>query len=291
VLADRVLVVDDEADIVSTAKMILETEGYHVVTASTGVEGLLKADSEVPDLILLDLVMPDKSGLEVCRILKSQANTKHIPVVLFTALGRDVDRKMGADAGADCYFTKPFTPDALTEEVRKQLDRVRIQKFSKQLGVEHGKLRGKKLLLEFDPSTPYERLIRDFALECAAHDEAIILMTKKGSAIRQALQGEQNVEFIDVTSDLMLSQIVERHIGHPLSLVYDSLTDLSISTNPQTAYKFASSAIEHLSDPEATAVFLLNPAAHDSKDTYSMKGLFNNQATYGKQGVTNVRIV
>ncbi|MCJ7560906.1 hypothetical protein MUO79_09885, partial [Candidatus Bathyarchaeota archaeon] len=74
------------------------------------------------------------------------------------------------------------------------------------------------------------------------------------------------------------------------SLVYDSLTDLALSTNSQTTYQFASSAIERLSVTRITAVFLLNPAAHDPKDTYSLKGLFSSQATYGKQGITNVRI-
>jgi hypothetical protein len=209
---------------------------------------------------------------------------------MFTALDRDVDRKLGADAGADGYFTKPFAPEALIAEVKKHLNQVRKWKFSKQLGTEHGKLRGKKILLEFDPSVPYERLIRDFALECAAHNETVVVMTKKGSAVRQTLEDEIGIEFADVTPDLMLPPILEKHSGKPLSIVYSSLTDLALSTNSQTAYKFASSAIERLSDPRITAIFLLNPAAHDPKDIYSLKGLFNNQATYGKQGIMNIRI-
>ncbi len=66
----------------------------------------------MPDLILLDVVMPGKSGLEVCKILKVSSQDQHIPVVMFTALGRDVDRKLGAEAGADGHFIKPFTPEA-----------------------------------------------------------------------------------------------------------------------------------------------------------------------------------
>lgn len=88
----------------------------------------------------------------------------------------------------------------------------------------------------------------------------------------------------------MLSPTLERHSGQSLSLVYDSLTDLALSTNPQTSYKFASSAIQRLSDPKITAIFLVNPAAHDPKDTYSLKGLFSSQVSYGKQGIINVRI-
>jgi hypothetical protein len=236
-------------------------------------------------------VMPGKTGLEVCKILKGNAKTRHISVVMFTALGRDVDRKLGAQAGADGYFTKPFAPEALIAEVKKHLNQARTEKFSEQLGIEHGKLHGKKVLLEFDPSVPYERLIRDFALECIAHNETVVVLTKKGSAVRQALEEEVGVEFADLTPNLMLSQILEKRSAQPLNLIYDSLTDLALSTNSQTAYNFASSAIEQLSDPRITAIFLLNPAAHDSKDTYSLKGLFSSQATYEKQGITNVRIV
>jgi PAS domain-containing protein len=151
-------------------------------------------------------------------------------------------------------------------------------------------LHGKKILLEFDPSVPYERLIRDFALECVVHNEAVVVLTKKGSAVRQALEEEKGVEFVDVTPDLMLSPILEMHSEQPLSLIYDNLTDLALSTNSQTAYKFASSAMERLSDPRVTAIFLLNPAAHDSKDIYSLKGLFSDQIVYGKQGASTVRI-
>ena len=244
----------------------------------------------MPDLIFLDVVMPGRSGLETCKILKNQSKTRHIPVVMFTALVSDVDRKLGAEAGADGHFTKPFSPDTLIAEVKRQLDRNRGEKFSKQLGVTHEKLQGKKLLLEFDPSTPYERLVRDFALECAAHNEAVVVLTRKGSAVRQALEGEKNVELIDVTPDLMLSPILEKHSGQSLSLVYDNLTDLALSTNPQTAYKFTSSAVERFASTAITALFLLNPVAHDSREIYSMKGQFSNQATYGRQGVTNVRI-
>jgi CheY-like chemotaxis protein len=270
--------------------MILEAEGYRVVTASTGEMALEKADSEMPDLILLDVVMPGKNGIEICKILKNQPKSKHIPVVMFTALDRDVDRKLTAEAGADGHFMKPFTPEALVAEVKKHLDQGRAEKFSGQLGIEHGQLRGKKLLFEFDPSTPYERLVRDYVLECAYHGEVAVVLTKEGGAVRQAVEGEKGVEAVDITPNLMLSPILDEHRDMPLSLVYDSLTDLALSTDMKTAYGFARNSIELLSKPTATAIFLLNPSAHDPKDTSSLRGLFSNQATYGKQGITNVRI-
>lgn len=284
---------DDEADILKLTKRILEKNGFQVVTASNGDEALLKAEAEMPNLTLLDLVMFGKSGLEVCKILKAQSKTKHIPVVIFTALSRDVDRKLTAEAGADGHFTKPFTPEALILEVTQRLKKAREGKFSEQLGVTTEKLTGTRILFEFDPSAPYERIIRDFALERVAHNEAVIIVTKRGSATQQALQGEKGIELLDATPDLMLSPIMDRHRDAPISLVYDSLTDLALSTDMKTAYGFARNAIELVSartEPSTTCVFLLNPAAHEQKEVYSLKGLFSSQATYGKQGITNVKI-
>jgi CheY-like chemotaxis protein len=284
------MVVDDEMQMVEAAKMVLEGEGYQVISAYNGDETLQKVDGEMPDLILLDMMMPGKSGLEVCKILKGNAKTRHIPVVMFTALGRDVDRKLTAEAGADGHFMKPFTPEALVAEVKKQLDQARPEKFSAQLGIKHGQLRGKKLLFEFDPSAPYERFVRDYVLECLHHGEVVVAFTKKGNAVQTAIEGEKGVEFFEVTPGLMISPILEKHREESLSLVYDSLTDLALLTDMKTAYRLARNAIELMSNPTATAIFLLNPSAHDPKDTASLRGLLSNQVTYGKQGITNVRI-
>jgi DNA-binding response OmpR family regulator len=131
---DKVLVVDDEFILRDLMRTILEEEGYSVIIASDGEEALTKADNEMPDLILLDLMMPGKSGLEVCRILKSHAKTKNIPVVMSTVLGREVDRALTKEAGADAHFTKPFTAVALLTEVRRQLDNAKESKSPKELG-------------------------------------------------------------------------------------------------------------------------------------------------------------
>jgi len=120
-LPDKVLVVDDEADILDLARMILEEDGYCVVEASDGEGALRKAEAENPDLILLDVVMPGKSGLEVCRALKAQAKTRHIPIVIFTVYGRYVDKKLSEKAGADGFFNKPFSPQGLLREVTQRL--------------------------------------------------------------------------------------------------------------------------------------------------------------------------
>lgn len=288
-MADRILVVDDEPDILNLARMILKGEGYHVIDASDGEAALREADAKMPDLILLDIVLPGKTGFEVCKILKSQVKTRHIPVVMFTAIGRDVDRRLAGEAGADGYFMKPFTPEALTAEARKRLDQARAGKFSKQLGVEHSELSGRKILLEFDPSTPYERLIRDFALECASQGETVIVLTKRGSVVRQALEDDKRVEFVDVGPELMFSSILDRRREGALSLVYDNLTALVLELNPQAAYKSAQKAMQLLSEHRITAIFLLNPSAHEAKDVHSLRGLFSNQVVYGKQGLVSVK--
>jgi DNA-binding response OmpR family regulator len=286
-LPDRILVVDDEPDILNLTKMILAKRGYQVTVASDGEEALQKAQAEAPDLILLDLVMPGKSGLEVCRILKSEPKTKHIPVVMSTVLGREVDRTLTKEAGADGHFTKPFTGVALLTEVKRQLDAKKGSKFSKQLGLEHDKLKGKKLLLEFDPSTPYERTVRDFVLECASDREKVIVLSKIGNPVYNAVQGEEGVEILPLTS--MVSQIAESE-DEPMTLVYDNITDLVVSAGAQSAYGQLQNMLGFLSPERVTALFLLNPAAHDQKETYSLRGLFSNQLAYGKQGTTIIKI-
>lgn len=156
--------------------------------------------------------------------------------------------KANCRSGPDGHFTKPSTPESLTTEVRKHLDHARAEKFSKQLGIDHVKLQGKKILLEFDPSTPYERLVRH-RLGCTSHNDAVVVLTKKGSAVLGALEGEKNVELVDVSSDLMLSAILEKHSGQSLSVVYDSLTDLALSADSQSTKRFTQNSLRLLSDP------------------------------------------
>ena len=291
---DKILIVDDESDIISLLKLVLEAEGYQIVPALSGDEALSLAEIEIPDLVILDLMMPGKSGLETCRQLKNQARTKSTPVVVFSALGRDVDKKLTAEAGASAHLTKPFNNIGLLTEVRRCLNEAKGWKFSKQLGIEHNKLLGKKILLEYEPRTDYERFVRNFALECAFLGESVIIITQKGSSIRQALDGDQGIKFIDLERARELLPILKENSEGPLSMVIDSLTDLALSDNSANGshkgmYKFVQSAIETLDEARITAVFLLNPSAHDPKDIASVRGVFSNQLVYEKGGVTVTR--
>ena len=117
----KILVVDDERDLVETLVFRLEALGYEVLTAYNGQEGLDKARTEKPDLILLDVMMPVMDGYQVCRMLKFDEEFKSIPIIMLTARGQDKDKKTGSDVGADDYVTKPFDSADLTARIKKFL--------------------------------------------------------------------------------------------------------------------------------------------------------------------------
>jgi len=116
-----ILVVDDEPDVQNLAKMILERAGYQIITASNGVEGEETAKAKTPDLILLDVIMPGKNGYEVCKALRGEPKTVHIPIIIFSASGSRSTRDAALEAGANDFLQKPFTIKALTEIVEKNL--------------------------------------------------------------------------------------------------------------------------------------------------------------------------
>lgn len=115
----RILVVDDEPDLVETLSFRLEASGYEVIKADDGQKGLDKARSEKPDLIILDLMLPKLDGYKVCRMLKFDEVYKNIPIILFTARAQEQDKKMGQDVGADGYITKPFEPQVLLAKIQE----------------------------------------------------------------------------------------------------------------------------------------------------------------------------
>jgi two-component system phosphate regulon response regulator PhoB len=121
--AQKVLVIEDEPDIVRVLSYNLQQAGYDVLTASRAGDGLRLAQTIQPDLILLDLMLPDRSGTEVCRALKSDPKTRATPVILVTAKGEEVDRVVGFELGADDYVTKPFSVRELVLRVRAILRR------------------------------------------------------------------------------------------------------------------------------------------------------------------------
>src|SRR5262245_19554389 len=113
-----VLVVDDEPDILELVRYNLEKEGFSVETVSSGAEGLERAKTARPDLMVLDLMLPGMSGLEVCRCLKQDSKTRELPIVMLTAKGEESDVVQGLELGADDYVIKPFSPRILIARLR-----------------------------------------------------------------------------------------------------------------------------------------------------------------------------
>jgi hypothetical protein len=179
---------------------------------------------------------------------------------------------------------------ARTPRPKESIALPRKAKFSGQLGIEHAALIGRKILFEFDPSMPYQMAVRDFALECTSNKEKVLILTPAGSVVEHGVHGDESIEIVGLTHDLMLSSVLEDHQERPLSIVYDSLTDLALSADPRTAYKFTLNALRQLSEPQVTALFLLNPSAHEAKDVSSLRGLFSNQIVYGKEGVSSIKL-
>lgn len=126
----KILVVDDEAYIVHILEFTLGMEGFEVITAFDGEEAIHMAEREAPDLVVLDIMMPKLDGYETCRRLKSRKKTRQIPVILLSAKGRSMDQKVGIDAGADEYITKPFSPRKLVERISAHIGTQRTPKVA-----------------------------------------------------------------------------------------------------------------------------------------------------------------
>jgi two-component system alkaline phosphatase synthesis response regulator PhoP len=138
---ETILIVEDEADLADVVAYNLEREGYSVLKARTGEEGLKTAGSRLPALILLDLMLPGMGGLDVCRLLKSDEKTRQIPVIMMTARSEDVDVVTGLELGADDYVTKPFSPRVLVARVRAALRRRKGEGEEEVAVIEVGDLR------------------------------------------------------------------------------------------------------------------------------------------------------
>ena len=116
-----ILAIDDEKDILSLLRYNLEKEGYQVLSAATGETGLELARNKKPALILLDLMLPGIDGLEVCKLLKNSKETKHVPVIMLTAKGSEIDQVVGLEIGASDYIPKPFSVKVLLARVKNAL--------------------------------------------------------------------------------------------------------------------------------------------------------------------------
>ena len=151
-LAAKVLVVEDEAALAELLRYNLEAAGYTVLYAASGEDVEVLVAEEAPDLILLDWMLPETSGIEICRRLRARADTRHIPIIMLTARSEEADRIRGLSTGADDYVVKPFSLPELMARVRALLRRAAPERIAEVLSVgdieldraAHRVLRGKR---------------------------------------------------------------------------------------------------------------------------------------------------
>jgi two-component system, OmpR family, alkaline phosphatase synthesis response regulator PhoP len=170
--AKKILIVEDERDILQLVKLYLEKEGYRTVTALTGAEGLNSAKSDKPDLIILDLMLPEIDGLEVCKRIRASQETAMLPIIMLTAKAEESDTVIGLELGADDYVTKPFSPKALVARVKamfRRMDRnqqenltvLRYGLLTLDLSRHEVKVRGKDVSLTAKEFGLLEHLLRN----------------------------------------------------------------------------------------------------------------------------------
>ena len=162
----KILVVDDEASIVTMLAYNLKKEGYDVVTAEDGEVALEKFESENPDLLLLDIMMPKMDGYEVCRKIREKSN---VPIIMLTARADEVDKVIGLELGADDYVTKPFGTRELMARVKAHLRRNNVQQEEPEESSANSAKFG-DLVIDFDRYEVYKRgeaiylTVREFEL-------------------------------------------------------------------------------------------------------------------------------
>jgi two-component system phosphate regulon response regulator PhoB len=123
----KILLIEDERSLVEVLSCNLEREGFDVLAAYDGQDGLRQAQLKLPDLVVLDLMLPLKPGLEVCRELRMSARTRDIPIIMLTAKSEESDELVGFATGADDYVTKPYSPKVLVQRIKKELRRKQIK--------------------------------------------------------------------------------------------------------------------------------------------------------------------
>jgi two-component system alkaline phosphatase synthesis response regulator PhoP len=141
--AMHVLVAEDDETILELIRYNLEKEGYRVSCHTSGEKALLAAGIEVPDLVLLDILLPGIDGIQVCRLLRSEEKTRHVPIIMVTAKGEEQDIVEGLQIGADDYITKPFSPKVMLARIQAVLRRKQRQKdasFAPEKPVQVGEL-------------------------------------------------------------------------------------------------------------------------------------------------------
>ena len=204
--SNKILLVEDEQDLLELLRYNLNREGFSTVTAMTGEDGLKQVRSELPDLILLDLMLPAMDGLEVCKTLKSRENTAQIPIIMLTARGEESDIVRGLELGADDYITKPFSPRILMARIRAVLRRSEAEMMNPAIKSNILEISG----ISVDPDR-HEVLSRGKPVEMTATEFKLLslLMSKPGRVFtRQQIIETIHQGFAAVTDRSVDVQVV-----------------------------------------------------------------------------------
>jgi DNA-binding response OmpR family regulator len=136
----KILIVEDEPDIAQLVKLYLEKDGYRPTIAKTGVEGLKLVKADRPDMVILDLMLPEMDGLEICKKIRTSMDTALLPIMMLTAKAEESDTIIGLELGADDYVTKPFSPKVLVARVKALFRRLERDDDPKQTSYAYGPL-------------------------------------------------------------------------------------------------------------------------------------------------------
>jgi DNA-binding response OmpR family regulator len=194
---ERVLIVDDDPDIQRLVSYNLTQAGFEVATAETGRKALESVQKHPPDLIILDLMLPDVDGMEVCRTLRQRELSRRIPIVMLTARGDEIDRVIGFELGTDDYVMKPFSPRELVLRVKSIFRRMKNERADM--------LRSGKVQLYPDRR------------QCFIGDELIVLTAKEFDLLQELMRAHGNV----LTRDVLMDRVWGYH-GEATSRTLDT---------------------------------------------------------------------
>jgi DNA-binding response OmpR family regulator len=197
----KILVVDDEPDALELVAFNLKRAGFQVVTAADGAEALRRAHEQLPDLVVLDVMLPELDGLEVCRRLRKESGTAGIPVLILTAKSAEIDRVLGLELGADDYLTKPFSPRELVLRIKNLLGRRPAATES------HSQLRIGQLSIDLDR---HQVEVRGRAVELTATEfKLLVLLVQRRGRVQSREQLLRDVWEYDTMID---TRTVDTHM-------------------------------------------------------------------------------
>ena len=201
----KILIVDDEPHIAEAVRYNLHKEGFRTLLASDGADALEQARHETPDLILLDWMLPEVDGLEVCRLLKQDEKTKRIPIILLTVKSEEADKVRGLDLGADDYVTKPFSPRELVARVKALLRRTGLPSMAETFALEDLRIDWARHVVSLR-GKPVELTSKEFDLLRALIDARGRVLSRE--TLLDTVWGyERSLEIETRTVDLHISQL------------------------------------------------------------------------------------